>query len=112
MSAGSTLETLRAGGWVHHALQVGGAAAGIALAWVHWSGFLLGGALVGLLAWNVRRAVLAGVAVGVLGWTVFAGWVLLNGALGVYVTAGQPLAVSLLIAPALGGIGGLARGLF
>jgi len=39
---------------------------GVGLAWLHWFGLFLGGALVGLVSKSVPRAVVAGLAVGVL----------------------------------------------
>lgn len=104
------IASIRAGGATHHALQVGGAVIGIAVATVHWSGFLLGGVLVGVLATSVRRAVLAGIGVGVFGWVTFAVLLAVQGGLGTYLDAGRPMLLSLVIPPLLGGVGGLARG--
>lgn len=42
------------------------ASVGIGLAWIHWLGLFLAGGLVGLVSRTVPRAVLAGLAVGVL----------------------------------------------
>lgn len=48
-------------------VALGGAAVvGIGLAWVHWAGLFVAGALVGLVSRDLPRAVVAGVAVGVL----------------------------------------------
>jgi hypothetical protein len=49
---------------------VGGTVAGLALAWVHWTGLVVGGALVGLTRQSVGRALLAGLAFGLLATTV------------------------------------------
>ncbi|MFC3957934.1 hypothetical protein [Halovivax cerinus] len=45
---------------------------GLILSWVHWLGLIVAGALVGLLARNVRRALLGAVGFGVLVLLVFA----------------------------------------
>lgn len=47
-------------------------AVGLALAWVHWLGLLVGGALVGVVAPDFRRALLTAVGFGVLVLFVFA----------------------------------------
>jgi hypothetical protein len=48
-------------------VALGGAAVvGVGLAWLHWAGLFVAGALVGLVSRDVPRAVAAGVAVGVL----------------------------------------------
>lgn len=39
---------------------------GVGLAWVHWLGLFLAGALVGLLSQSVARALVAGAIVGIL----------------------------------------------
>lgn len=45
---------------------VAGALVGIALVWVHWLGLFVAGALVGLASRTLPRALIAGLAVGVL----------------------------------------------
>jgi hypothetical protein len=104
------LAALRAAGGRRRLVQLAGAVAGLGLATLHWSGFLLAGVLVGLAASTPGRGVLAGLGVGLFGWLLWAGWLLASGSLSAYLGAGQPLAVSLLIAPLLGGVGGLIRG--
>jgi hypothetical protein len=104
------LAALRAADGRRRRFQLGGAVLGLGLATLHWSGFLLAGVLVGLAASTPGRGVLAGLGIGVLGWVIWAGWLLTLGSLGTYLGAGQPLAVSLLIAPLLGALGGLIRG--
>lgn len=48
------------------AALVAAALVGIALAWVHWLGLFVAGALVGLASRTLPRALIAGLAVGVL----------------------------------------------
>ena len=47
-------------------LLVAAALAGLALAWIHWLGLFAAGALVGLASRTLRRALLAGLAFGVV----------------------------------------------
>lgn len=61
---------------------------GLALAWIHWLGLLVGGALVGFVAPTVRRALLAGVGFGLVVLVVFA------------VTLGSSVGKALAMAPA------------
>ncbi|NHN48995.1 hypothetical protein G9464_15535 [Halostella sp. JP-L12] len=87
-----------------------GAVLGLALAQVHWVGFVLGGALVGLASRDLPRALVAGLAFGVVAVLAFAALLAARGALGGYLSAGQLLYVSVAI-PLLGGtLGSLARG--
>ncbi|NHN58922.1 hypothetical protein G9466_07530 [Halorussus sp. JP-T4] len=87
-----------------------GAAAGLAAAWVHWYGFLLGGALVGLASRDLKRGLLAGVGFGLLAWAVFAGLVASAGGLGAYLGMGRLLYLSVGIPVGLSALGSLARG--
>lgn len=48
------------------AVLVAAALVGLALAWVHWLGLFVAGALVGLVSRTLPRAVVAGLAFGVL----------------------------------------------
>ncbi len=59
-----------------------GAVVGLALAWFHWVGMLVGGALVSLPTMNWKRGVLAGLGFGVLTLVVFAALLTLHGSLG------------------------------
>lgn len=81
---------------------------GLALAWLHWLGLLLGGALVGLVSRSVGRALLAGIGFGALVLAVFA--VTLGGSLGT--AAAMTPASYLTVAAALGlpAFGSLVRG--
>jgi len=84
---------------------------GVALSTVHWLGLVAGGALVGLLAASVRRAVLAALGFGVI---VLLVWVVLfafAGSLGEVLATGRLVVVGTamgLLAPVLGS---LARGI-
>jgi hypothetical protein len=87
-------------------------ALGALLATVHWSGILLGGALVGLAWPTLRRALLAGLGFGIAVVAVFALELALAGALANVVAMGVLGAVPLAV-PLVGGpLGAVVRGLF
>lgn len=88
------------------------AALGLAAAQVHWYGFLVGGALVGLVSKNATRGLLAGLAFGLLAWGAFAALVAANGGLWKYAATGAPFGVSAAIPVVAAGVGSLVRGVF
>ncbi|WP_458206318.1 hypothetical protein [Haladaptatus sp. NG-SE-30] len=88
-----------------------GAIIGLALAWVHWLGLLVGGVLVSLPTRDWRRGILAGLGFGVLALLVFAGLLAARGALAPALEMGQITLLAVAIPLVAGGIGGLARGL-
>ncbi|WP_247729355.1 YccS/YhfK family membrane protein [Halovivax limisalsi] len=65
------------------------AAVGLAFAWLHWFGLVLGGALVGLIATTPPRAPLAGFGFGGLVLAVFTAW--LGGVAAVVALQMQPV---------------------
>lgn len=81
---------------------------GLLASTVHWSGILIGGALVGLLAPSLRRGVVYGVGFGLLVWVTF---VLELVTAGIVPTADalELFGLSFAIPVVLGGIGGTAR---
>lgn len=68
------LAQLRADSYRRRLALLLGVTVGLALAWLHWSGLVVGGALVGLSRRSVPRAALAGLLFGVL--VTIAGFVL------------------------------------
>lgn len=88
-----------------------GALLGLAVANVHWSGLLLGGALVALPQRSVRTGLAAGLGFGVLVVLAFALRLALAGALDTYLGMGQVLAVSVVISLGTGLLGALVRGI-
>lgn len=68
------LAELRADSYRRRLALLLGVAVGLALAWLHWSGLVVGGALVGLSRRSVPRAALAGLGFGAL--VTIAGFVL------------------------------------
>ncbi|WP_276281732.1 hypothetical protein [Halorussus caseinilyticus] len=87
-----------------------GTVVGLAAAWVHWYGFLVGGALVGLVSADAKRGLLAGVGFGLVAWAVFAGLVAANGGLVAYAGMGRLLYLSVGIPVGLAALGSLVRG--
>ncbi len=107
---GTALAEIRADRRARWAALVGGTAVGLAAAWVHWYGFLLGGALVGLASKDLKRGLAAGLGFGLLAWAVFAGLVAANGGLVRYAEMGRLLYLSVGIPVGLGLLGSLVRG--
>ena len=72
-STGRTaLERVRTESSAHAVALVVAVVVGLATAWFHWLGLVLGGALVGVVSESLPRAVLSGVGFGVLVLVVFA----------------------------------------
>ena len=84
---------------------------GLGLASVHWSGLLLGGVLVGWTWPTLGRAVLAGLAFGVLALGAFALTLWLSGTLDAALAMGPITMVTVAIPLVLGLLGGASRGL-
>lgn len=83
---------------------------GLVVTSLHWSGLVLGGALVGILATTLKRAILSGVGFGVL---VVAVWVVslaLPGQFGKVVAMNEITALPIAIALGLSILGSLVRG--
>ncbi|WP_266076602.1 hypothetical protein [Haladaptatus caseinilyticus] len=91
-------------------LTVGFAVAvGLGIAWMHWAGLLVGGALVSLPTKNWKRGILAGFGFGVLSLLVFAGLLVYYGSFVPALEMGRVTALMVAIPLVLGTIGGLAR---
>jgi len=86
-------------------------AVGLALASLHWSGILAGGALVGLCWPTLRRALVAGFALGVVVLVVALSQFALAGSLAQYLAMGPLLAVSVAVPLVAGPVGASVRGL-
>jgi hypothetical protein len=85
---------------------------GVVLATVHWSGLLVGGALVGLTQPTLRRAVLAGLGFGVVVVGVAAAQFAVAGTLGGVVGTWPLVAIGAVVPLVAGPLGATARGLF
>lgn len=93
-------------------LAVGaGVVIGLAFAWIHWIGLLIGGALVSLPTKNWKYGILAGLGFGVLSLLVFASLLAFYGSLVPALAMGQITALVVAIPLFTGMIGGLARAL-
>ena len=109
-STGRTaLERARTDARVHVVTLVVAVVVGLAAAWLHWLGLVLGGALVGVVSKTLPRAILGGVGFGVVVLVVFA--VSLGPAAGAVLEM-APISY-LVVAAALGlpVLGSLVRGL-
>jgi hypothetical protein len=83
---------------------------GLLLSAVHWVGLVVGGALVGLVASSLRRALLAGLGFGILAVLVWLALLAGAGSLGKVLATGRLIALAVgmgIVAPVLGS---LARG--
>lgn len=96
------------GRWFATALA---AIVGLALASVHWSGLLVGGALVGWTSPTLGRAVVAGFLFGVLALVTFALTLWASGTLETALEMGPIPLVTIAIPLVLGTLGGISRGL-
>ncbi len=108
---GDRLEAVRSDPTRRRVATAAGVTVGLAAAWVHWIGFLLGGMLVGLAAVSLRRALAAGVAFGLVGWGVFVLLMAGDGLAGKLFATGSVVALTVAIPLAGGAVGSLARGL-
>lgn len=90
--------------------QAAGAVVGLLLATLHPVGLVVGGALVGLFAATIPRAVGAGAAFGVLVLVAFAAVLAVGGGLGGYLGMGAVTLVSVGAAVVLPVLGSLVRG--
>jgi hypothetical protein len=109
----SALAEIRGDARARWAALAAGAIVGLLAAWIHWYGFLLGGALVGLASKDAKRALAAGIGFGLLGWVVFVGSVATGSELvGVvkYAGMGRLLYLSAGIPVGLSALGSLIRG--
>jgi len=93
------------------ALTAVATALGLALASLHWGGLLVGGALVGCCWPTLRRALVAGLAFGVVVLLAVAVQFALAGSLDEYLAMGPLLAISVATPLVAGPLGAAVRGL-
>lgn len=84
---------------------------GLVLSTVHWLGLVVGGALVGLVAATLPRALLSALGFGLLVAAVWALLLALSGALGEVTATGRFAGLGLLVALVAPVFGSLVRGL-
>jgi len=94
----------------HWVALVAAVVVGLALSTVHWLGLVAGGALVGLVATSLRRALVAALGFGVLVVLVWAALLALSGSLGKVLVMGEIAGLGVAIALAAPVVGSLARG--
>lgn len=102
------LRTNRQARWAAFALAT---LLAVGVATMHWIGFVLGGALAGLASKDLKRALAAGFAVGLVSWLVWVAFLATGGIATEYFAMGQILAVSAAIPIAGSMVGSLARGI-
>lgn len=110
MSAAEPLERVRGDGFAHWLALVVATVAGLALASVHWLGLVAGGALVGLVATTLKRAVLAGLGFGVFAVVAWLGLAVAGGAFAAVTATGQFVALTAAIGVVMPVLGSLVRG--
>jgi len=91
--------------------MVAGCAVGLVLASIHWVGLVAGGALVGLAATTLPRALLAGLGFGVLVVLTWVGGLLWAGSLGNVTAMGRIAGLGLGMAIVGPLVGSLVRGI-
>lgn len=106
----SLLATARENDRYHWLALSGAALLGLVLATAHWTGLVLGGALVGILAADLKRAVLSGLGFGILVVTVWAALLWVAGSLGAVVSMDVLGVVPVGIALLLTTLGSTLRG--
>jgi len=96
-----------------HAAVLLGGAVGLLAAFLHWGGFVLAGALIGLASRSLTRAVAFALAFGVLAWLLFAASLLRSGVFGAYLGMGQLTLLSVAVPVGLPILGAIAvRGVY
>jgi hypothetical protein len=103
----TALDRIRTDPFVHWVALVAAVVVGLALGNVHWIGLVAGGALVGLVATTLKRALLAGLGFGITVLLVWAGWLVVNGVFGKVLATGQFVGIAVavgIVAPLLGSL--------
>jgi hypothetical protein len=104
------LDRIRTDPFVHWIALVVALLVGLALASVHWIGLVAGGALVGLVATTLKRALLAGLGFGVTVVFVWLGLLVFNGVLGKVLATGQFVWIAVAVGVVAPLLGSLLRG--
>jgi len=106
----ATIRRVRTDARIHWFAMIGAIAVGIALSTLSWLGIVVGGALVGLVATSLSRAVVAGVGFGIIVILTWGVWLAWGGAAGA--VAGMGIFAVIPVAIALGAavLGSLVRG--
>lgn len=94
----------------HWVAMVGAVLVGVVLASVHWLGLVVGGALVGLTTASLARALLAGLAFGILVLVTWAALFVIAGTFGSVLAMGQIPVLGAAMGLGLPVLGSLVRG--
>jgi hypothetical protein len=111
-SASETLGSLRDDDDRRRLATAAAAVVGLGLAWVHWLGLFVGGALVAIPRRRFLTAPLFGLGFGVLVLVAFGAWLVLVGSLGPVLGMGQVTFVAVGTGLGLPLVGSLVRGVF
>lgn len=106
----SRLKHIREDGLSHWIALVACLVIGVLLASLHWIGLIAGGALVGLVTANIRRAIVAGVGFGLVVLIVWATRLAVAGSFGKVAAMGEIALLGVAIALVGAVFGSLARG--
>lgn len=109
-TASRSLQRVRTDPFVHWVALLLTTGVGLSLASIHWLGLVAGGALVGLVAPSLKRALLAGLAFGVTALLVWLVVLATNGVLGKVLATGQFFGIAVLIGVLAPLLGSLVRG--
>ncbi|MFW5938458.1 MAG: hypothetical protein ACOCSN_05895 [Halanaeroarchaeum sp.] len=109
MSVTRRISDLRQNGWRRQGIAAAGALIGLVLATVHWTGFLVGGALVALPQRTVPRGIVVGTGFGLVVWGTFLATLALEGTAGAYLGMGQVFYLSVAIPVLAAFLGSLVR---
>ncbi|WP_336325874.1 hypothetical protein [Halovenus sp. HT40] len=110
MSVASTVGRVRTDPFVHWVAVLVATLAGLALASVHWIGLVAGGALVGVVAPNLKRALFAGLGFGITALLVWFGFLFVTGTLGKVLATGQFVWIAVAVGVVAPLVGSLLRG--
>ena len=109
MNFEAAIEDLRERGQRRWGLALTGAAIGLAVATIHWIGFLVGGALIAFPQRSITRGIIAGTAFGVVAWGSFVATLALDRTAAAYLGMGQVVLVSAAIPIVAAVLGSLVR---
>lgn len=109
--ANAALRTIREDAFVHWVALVVAIVIGLGAAHLHWLGLVLGGALVGLVAASLSRAIVAGIGFGILVVVVWLGTIWWAGTLSKVLAMGELALLGAALGIVLPAVGSLVRGI-
>lgn len=111
MNARNPLERIRTEPLVHWITSLLAIAAGLALASIHWLGLVAAGALVGLVATSLKRALMAGFGFGLVAILFWFLRLSVEGSLGEVLATGEFVVIAVVIGITGSLLGSLVRGI-